>query len=269
MTLLRLMTVLIAGAFAAPGLAHEFWIEPQNFQVETGDQIVADLKNGQNFNGSTFAWFDSRNLRFDQIQAETMRPVQGRAGDMPAVKIATDTVGLMILVHETTLRKVTYRSWDTFASFAHHKGYRDIAARHAARKLPDAPFDEGYRRLVKSLIGVGHSRGQDRNTGLEIELIALGNPYTDALPDGLDVQLLYQNSPRGDAQIEIFELAPDETVQTKTLITNPEGIARIPLKRGHRYLVDSVVLRPPSAALAQEHDIVWESLWAALTFQRP
>jgi len=135
------MTVLITGAFAAPGLAHEFWIEPQNFQVETGDQIVADLKNGQNFNGSAFAWFDSRNLRFDQIQAETIRPVQGRAGDMPAVSIATDTAGLMILAHETALRKVTYRSWDKFASFARHKGYGDIATDHATRNLPDVPFD--------------------------------------------------------------------------------------------------------------------------------
>ncbi len=34
-------------------------------------------------------------------------------------------------------------------------------------------------------------------------------------------------------------------------------------------MLDAVVLREPSEALAAERDVVWESLWANLTFAVP
>ena len=49
--------------------------------------------------------------------------------------------------------------------------------------------------------------------------------------------------------------------------TNAEGIAIVPVKAGYAYLLDNVLLREPSEALAQETGAVWETLWAALTFE--
>jgi hypothetical protein len=50
--------------------------------------------------------------------------------------------------------------------------------------------------------------------------------------------------------------------------TDADGIASLPVK-GFSYLVDAVVLREPTAELAAEAEIAWETLWAALTFGVP
>ena len=100
---------------------------------------------------------------------------------------------------------------------------------------------------------------------METEFIALSNPYTDDLTQGMAVQILYQGAPRADAQIEIFDRAPDDEVTITTLQTDAEGRASIPVKPGHSYLLDAVVLREAPKG----GDAVWQTLWAAITFSVP
>ena len=52
-------------------------------------------------------------------------------------------------------------------------------------------------------------------------------------------------------------------------MTDSEGRVTVPVKSGHRYMLDAVVLREPSANLAEATGAVWESLWANLTFEVP
>ena len=85
----------------------------------------------------------------------------------------------------------------------------------------------------------------------------------------MPLQLFYQGTPRAGAQVEVFEKSPDGRVTITLLRTDPVGHVLIPVKPGHRYLIDSVVLRRPSDELAENLELDWESLWAALTFAVP
>jgi hypothetical protein len=85
----------------------------------------------------------------------------------------------------------------------------------------------------------------------------------------MPVRVLYRGAPRADEQVEIFEKAADNSVTVSTVRTDAGGVAVIPVKPGFTYMLDSVVLREPEAALAAELDVVWESLWANLTFAVP
>ncbi|GAA6165226.1 DUF4198 domain-containing protein [Pelagimonas sp. KU-00592-HH] len=269
MFLSRLFASSVACLFAVSCAAHEFWLEPQQYQVTSGMPIVASLKNGENFRGTDFAWFDRRILRFDAYQNGNVTPVTGRAGDVPAVRFATDQAGLVVFAHEAAMQTVAYRDWQGFVDFATHKGYANIVDWHKSRALPEPPFEEGYRRFVKSLVAVGDGAGQDQATGLLTEFVALANPYRMPPEYGLPVQLLYKGQPRQNALIEVFERAPDGTVGVFTVETDATGQATIPIRANHSYLLDSVVLRPPSDADAAKYGIVWESLWASLTFHVP
>lgn len=81
------------------------------------------------------------------------------------------------------------------------------------------------------------------------------------------MRVLYEGAPRKNAQVELFEKAPDGEVSVTLHRTNAVGEARLPMKPDHAYLVDAVVMRPVAA---QNGDgPVWESLWASLTFQVP
>ncbi|MDC0656733.1 DUF4198 domain-containing protein [Leisingera sp. SS27] len=260
-------SILCAGLTlgASPVLSHEFWIEPQKYQVNSGEPVVAKLRNGQEFNGAEQPYLDHRIARFEVFQGGTAVPYLGRMGDMPAFAASTLQDGLAVMIHQTRPQTITYDSWKEFQAFIDHKAFGDIRTQHQARGLPDAGFVEQYTRYAKALVAIGDGKGADKATGLETEIVALANPYTDNLADGLRVRVLYQGAPRADAQVEVFAQAPDGTVSITTQPTDVRGETIVQVAPGHSYLLDAVVLRPAPDG----KDYVWESLWAALTFAVP
>ena len=89
----------------------------------------------------------------------------------------------------------------------------------------------------------------------------------------MKVALRYQDAPRPDAQIEVFERGPEGDVTITMHRTDTAGEAVIPVSKGHEYLFDAVVLRPvEGVGTGKDVDAnqpVWETLWAALTFSVP
>ena len=268
--------MIIRNLFASLALAlsttaaagHEFWIDPIDFLVPSGAPVVADIRVGQEYEGSASAWIP-RNFRiFEIAQGDVRTPVEGRMGDRPALN-QTAPDGLAIALHVTTDSRITWKEFQKFEDFVRHKDAEWTLAEHAARGLPEVDFSEAYSRYAKSLIAVGDGAGADRDYGLLTELVALANPYTDDLSAGFPVRLLYQGAPRADAQIEVFAKDEAGAVTISTVRTDAEGRAVVPVAPGTRYMLDAVVLREPSEALAAERDVVWESLWANLTFAVP
>lgn len=248
-----------------PAYGHEFWLSPHRAQVAVGDEIQADIRNGERFRSTTFPFFPGQSERFDVIRDGRITPYAGQPGDDPAFHMRATEPGLWILVHQNRPSHVTYARWADFEKFITHKDLAGAREQHIARGLPSSGFREVYTRYVKALIGVGAAQGADMRTGMETEFLALTNPYTDDLKGGFRVGLLYRNLPRADVQVEVFDRAPDGTVTVFTRRTDGGGIAVIPVEPGHDYLLDAVVLRPAP----DPQDAVWETLWAAMTFSTP
>lgn len=268
MGFLRLSIILTAFC-VGPAFCHEFWIEPEQYQVESGAEVRANLKNGENFKGTTLAWFDKRFTRFETVAGDVIRPVTGRMGDVPALQTSDHPDGLLIVLHETTAATLTYRDWDKFLNFVTHKDFGTAVKTHEAMGWPKEGFRESYTRHVKSLIAVGHGRGADRTFGLATEFTALSNPYDADFNGQMQIRLTYDGSPRPQAQVEVFERDMDGTVAVSLYRTDAQGFATVPVKPGHAYLFDAVVLRPGPLAGRTENAPVWETLWAALTFSVP
>jgi hypothetical protein len=119
------------------------------------------------------------------------------------------------------------------------------------------------------LIAVGNGSGNDITVGLQIEIIAQTNPYTDDMAGGLQVLVLFEGKPRSNAQVELFarSTGTDEDAQVTLHFTNEMGIATLPVQYGHEYMADHVALIPVEPD--QDTDPVWHSLWANLTFSVP
>lgn len=251
----------------SPAWAHEFWISPEAYLIESGEEIQADLRVGQEFKGSAYPYNPARFERFDLVQNGKSTSVQGRLGDRPALNVPAEADGLVTIVHETTDSRLTYREWAKFEKFATHKDFKELLAEHRARGLPDEDFVELYRRFAKSLVAVGSARGSDSEVGLRTEIIALANPYTDAISH-MPIRLMLDGNPRADAQIELFDRAPDGAVEITLHRTDAQGEADLPVTPGHDYLVDAVTMIPLEADDVME-DPVWYSLWAAMSFAVP
>lgn len=268
MGLLRL-SLLLSICLCGPALSHEFWIEPEQYQVESGDPVVAHLRNGQNFEGISLAWFENRFSRFEMVSASGVVSVEGRMGDTPALNTTAPGEGLLVVLHETAPSKLTYKEWDKFLGFVEHKDFQDAVSVHESNGWSKEEFRESYTRHAKALIAVGTGDGSDQAFGLETEFVALTNPYAVDFNGEMQVLVNYQDVPRADAQVEVFARDPDGNVVISLHRTDADGRANIPVKPGHSYLFDAVVLRPSPMANTEERAPVWETLWAALTFSVP
>ena len=260
---------LLFSVLAVPAAAHEFWLEPTSYQIPVEGSLEADVVNGQDFGGTKLVYFPQRFTRFAVFAGDMTATVEGRAGDRPALHQPALAERLNVVAYQAVNATVDYATWEKFQSFVDHKDLGDVLTRHRERGLPEAGFEEVYSRYSKTLIGVGNSIGADSRTGLETEIVALTNPYTDDLSGGFKIQLFYRQDVRAETQIEVFEKTPAGDVSVAFYRTDSDGIATFPVATGNSYMVDAVVLREPAAVLQEETGAVWETLWANLTFAVP
>ena len=251
-----------------PVPAHEFWIDPEAFQVEPGGTITADLRVGQMFAGQRLRYFADDTARHRILAPPGLAERAPRVGDAPAFRATAGDAGLVVLVHETSGDRVAYRTDDLFPAFVAHKDLAGVLERHTARGLPLSGFIETYTRYAKSLIAVGSGAGTDRRIGMRTELVALGNPYTEDPAKGLRVQLILDDSAKADARVEVFDRGAKGAVTSFFLRTDADGTVVVPVTPGHSYLVDAVAMfELPGNDVA--NDPMWHSLWASLTFAVP
>lgn len=267
MKIWKLALTLAAIVAGGKGAAHEFWIDPAAFAVASGSAIEAHLRVGEAYRGSSQAYLPRNFARFDVVTDGATRPVEGRLGDVPALAMADLPDGLAVVVHETAGLDLTWPTWDRFVAFADHKDLGDVAALQEARGLDRDGVREVYFRYAKSLIAVGDGAGADARMGLRTELVALANPYTDDLSGGFAVQLWLDDAVRADEQVEVFERGPDGTVTVSLARTDADGVAVVPVRPGHDYMIDAVVLEPVDPMA--DTDPEWRTLWANLTFSLP
>jgi uncharacterized GH25 family protein len=265
----KILMSLLAIVMPTLALSHEFWIEPQEFQLPNDAELVADLRNGEMFKGSAQSYLPQRTRRLEFYLGDEVAQIEPRIGDRPVIDMTMNGDGLMVLVHETADSVITYREIEKFARFLQHKDAPDALSEQLAEGLPDDGIREVYSRYTKSLVALGSGAGADRKVGLKTELVALENPYTGDVSDGVDVVLYYNDAPRSDAQIEVFERAPDASVMVSFVRTDDRGRATVPVRPGHAYMLDAVAIRRPATELATERNVLWESLWANLTFFIP
>jgi uncharacterized GH25 family protein len=262
-----LTSLFLAAILPMSLLAHEFWIEPEAFQVESGAEVTAHLKNGQGFDGFTLPYATRSIVRLEQAAGGEVSAIEGRLGDRPAIRLPDAAEGLFVLGYESVASHLKYNDWAQFEAFTAHKSLGPATEMQAARGFSQDEITEGYTRFSKALVAVGTGKGADHEFGFETELLALANPYTN--PQEFAVRWLYLGAPRPHEQIEIFARDPQGNVTVTTTRTDAAGEARIALAPGVTYMLDAVILRPPSDKLLQRMDVQWESLWANLTFAVP
>ncbi|MBV50851.1 MAG: DUF4198 domain-containing protein [Sulfitobacter sp.] len=270
MFLSRFVIAVVCAVSASAATAHEYWLEAPAYQVQPGAEMTTDLRNGQLFDGAKLPYFPNRTNRFDLSFEGKVVPVAGRLGDIPALRIiAPPRDGLLTVVHEASPTSLVYDDWETFVGFTEHKDFKTAVAEHQAAGYPQDHVRERYSRYSKALIAVGDGRGNDSAMGMETELTAITNPYDADFNDQMEIALTYQQAPRQDVQIEVYERDADKQVTVTKYRTDDNGHATFPVVPGMTYMVDSVVLRPAPDVGKTKDSPQWESLWASLTFAVP
>ncbi|WP_422370734.1 DUF4198 domain-containing protein [Hoeflea sp.] len=248
----------------SPASAHEFWIEPENYAVDSGDQIRADIRIGQDFTGDAFPFIPARFRSFSQHDAQGVDPVAGNIGELPALTAMARADGLTLFTYVSSERRITFQAWEKFQEYLDYEGIKNIPERHQARGLPRDRIREVYFRCAKSLVNVGPEvSGEDRATGMPIELVAKGNPATLKPGEPIQFQLLWQGEPLADTQVALFHKPADGTEADRiTTRTDGDGLVAFTLATPGAFMAAAVHMTEPEP----EQDADWQSHWATLTF---
>ena len=261
---------LAVSLFSTAVKAHEVWLEPDAWQMPIGSAITAQLFNGQELKGQKLSWQPRAIKRAEKWEGDSGSALEGRLGDIPAIATSADAEGLLTLLYQSAHNTLTYDSYEKFTLFLDEKGFTRLTREHENRNLPKERIREAYSRHAKALVAVGSGQGVDAPRGMEIELVALDNPYTANLAEPLRFQIIYQNAVLPENRVTLFDRASDGTVVISTQQSDAQGTVAFNLTPGHTYLVDTVMIRATSRdLLVQTQGAVWESLWASMTFQIP
>lgn len=259
-----LIATIAALAVPGKGIAHEFWIDPQDFTVEIGETLLADLRVGQEFSGAAMSFLPRNFDRFEVLNGgEALQP-EGRFGDIPALQMGDLSDGLAVIVHQTTANQLTWSTWERFLNFAIHKDLGDVTAMHATRGLSQENVTEDYIRYAKSLVAIGDGAGADSRVGMRTEFVALANPYTDDISAGMPMQLWYDDALQADYQVELFAEDAEGEVTITYHRTDADGVVLLPIEPGMTYMADAVFLE--AVEPAEDGDAIWVTHWANMTF---
>ncbi|MCB1772338.1 MAG: DUF4198 domain-containing protein [Gammaproteobacteria bacterium] len=258
-------SLVLIGAYAGAVTAHEFWIEPEVFEIASGSPLRAYVRVGQNLKGDSLPLFRQAFERFEIHAGEHPIPLASRIGDDPIVNQAFEHDGLVILSCVSTDSLLRYEEAQKFLSFLDYEGIQWVAEAHKRRGLPPFGFSEAYQRFAKSLVrvGSGDAGDVDRVLGLRFELVLTSDPYSDP-GRGLAGQLLWQAKPMADTQVSLFRRAADR-VERQLLRTDANG--RFSLEGALLpgvYLLNAVHME--EAAADRDDGAVWKSFWASTTF---
>ena len=248
-------------------IGHELWIDTTDFRVEKDTEINLNLRNGENFDGFSLGYFDRSVEKLYWRQNGNQFNNTSRQGDIPALKIVPDENGLVTAVYVSKPSIIKYKEFKKFKNFAIAKHSQRAIDFHLNSNFPKENFSEIYTRYSKALLGIGGAEGSDKANDLELELIALQNPYTDDISSGIEILTLYQGRPQAFTTLNVFERSnADLRVNSYVVKSDEKGIAKVKVENDNAYLIDNVILRPANDKLLKDKGVIWESLWAALTF---
>ena len=260
---------LLLIAYSIRANAHEFWIEPTQYQLND-DLINAHLRVGQEFQGMVLMYNpqDFKTFKILSGSKNKKEKIKGILGDVPAINITTNLDNLLIIYHETKDKYVDYKKFQKFEDFVNEKGYQQLINTHFEKGFPESNFIESYRRYAKSLITLNGSEGKDKKTGLLFEFVLDQNPYTELNLEQMSGTLYYKKKPLKKNLVTIFSKYKNTKLSIVNTITDDKGKFTFDIERGREYLLDSVVIYPLKAD-PEKNEPIWHSAWASTTFLIP
>ncbi|MHA7879887.1 MAG: DUF4198 domain-containing protein [Saccharospirillum sp.] len=253
-------------ALVTSASAHEFWIEPEQFELRSGRELRAQIRIGEAFSGDTHAFFPHRFERFELINNDRTFSVQSRLGDRPAIQQRVTGDTLLTILYESRYDQLTYDDFEQFQAFLELEGIGWVLDQHRTRGLPESGFSEVYRRFSKTLVAINSGQGQDQHQGMEFEWVLLTNPYQPDRDSPLTAELSWQGEPMANALARVF-IRTENSVDIQRLTTDEQGRVELPRVPGADYLVNAVHMVAPETDVAEQTGAVWESLWASLVFR--
>ena len=264
---------LMISSGATPAMAHDFWLQPDQYWIEanTADSMTLQVGHGPLRQRSPIAV--RRILRYEAISP------QGERVDLrKQLQLGEPTrdgtfrlagAGTHVLVLQTDDRAQSHLPAIRFNDYLQAEGLTLAVDQRARLRRTDEDGSERYSRGTKALVQVGGSNETPPSraqipSGLPLEIVPDVNPYSLPRPAVLPVRVLLEGRPLAGALVKLTDLDHDAT-PLETHLTGRDGRANFPMPRAGHWLVNVVWTRP----LAPSEDVDFETFFSSLTFGFP
>lgn len=229
------LLLLIGLGIAPEGHAHEFWVQPSEFQIAPGAALSVELQVGDGPMRQRSPIPLHRITRFDAIGPRG-GPIDVRAGLAATAKhdVTFDTSGIYVLTLTTDNRAYSHR--------------------------------ERYGRAAKSIVQVGVASEQSqahvtKPLGLPLEIVPVVSPYSEPRPTSLPVRIVYEGYALPGVYVKLYDLEQD-LAPVDMRRTDHSGLATFPMPASGSWLVSVVWTK----RLENSPDADFETIFASLTF---
>ena len=247
---------------------HEYWLSPIDYTIDVGENLLVDIRNGENFVGSSFPYQSEKFNELTIVGNGVSTPIISRLGDYPAIHPTIDFPGLYSIVLSSTERALIYDEWDKFQAFLTYHGLDRYVEKHKSLRFPMSGIKEQYFRYAKTFVYAGDSDSNrfalsvqdvellNRKHGQELEIVLTNNPLSSTR--SIELELLYRGEPLANRQVELF--SKDSTVQRVVTTTDALGKARFDNIIKGEHLLNAVHMVESTRRGAH-----WMTLWASVT----
>ena len=257
-------------AFATPAFAHDFWLQPEAWQVapQAEDSLTLQVGHGPDRQRSTIR--NTRITRFEAVAPDgaTLDLREGLVRDAGRDAVFhLPTPGTWLLVLETDNNAQSRLPAARFNEYLKTEGVTPALAQREREGRTNAEGSERYSRRTKALVQVGAPAASDAfatPVGLPLEIVLERNPHAQPRGTTLPVRVFHRGAPLAGALVKLTDLAHD-AVPFEMHLSDAEGRARFTMPKDGAWLVNVIWTEPQAPGGEVEFETFFSSLSFGLT----
>ncbi len=259
------LTAIVMLISASPAFAHDFWLQPLNFNLapKTSTSMTIEVGHGpfrSRWAGATDRVVLLRSYGPNGVvdQKADLHPSPQKDGD-----ISFPAPGVYVLAFESTHAESTLPDI-RFNDYIKLEGITPAIEQRARTHTTSQPGREIYSRRAKALFQVGAPGAKSqpwitRPVGLTLEIVPEKNPYTLGPKEDLPVRIFYEGKPLAGAMVKLTNLEFDIR-PIATHLSDGAGRVSFQVPRTGAWLINVIWTKPLTGNPKADFDTTFSSL---------
>ena len=200
---LRLFLILYFLTYAIELRSHELWLEAEDFRLNKGLKLIANIKVGENLIGESYPFLKKETEKLFIQSSDKIYNLKQIDGDYPAIQQNINGTGVQYLYYQSNKELLKYDDFDTFLKFTQNY---DLSYNDTKREPPS----EIYQRFAKMIFGNDFGNFFQSKSNLYFEIINQNNPLKN---DVSKLLILLNNKPFKKKKFIVFFKNDDQFIK--------------------------------------------------------
>lgn len=248
-----------------PVLAHEFWMEPQQYIFSRGEEINLRFKVGNGFRGENWRGHREKvnflNLYYGDVVDSSLKDnISDEKGDSLQFSMYEEGTVIVVFNNINTFIELDAKK---FLEYLTEDGLTNAIDYRKEHNETDSVGREWYQRSVKTIVQVGSNKTDvfKKQTSLPLDIIPLSHPYIVVAKQPMKMKVLFNKQPLANQKIHVWHKLP-EGVTDSTYTSNEKGEITFTVSPKGEWMVSCVNM----VRLEKDSKAQWQSYWGSCTW---